>query len=326
MLGIENVFGALDVANLFRALLPGHGEQPVNIVAAYGRFRGHRRQQFQAIQLRAGLFEDLLRHASGIDLLFQLFDFVLLAAAEFLLDGFELFVQVLLFRRAIHLALNPGIDVAVDIQLCKLDFQDVGNAIKTLQRVGGFEEVLLLINWKLQIRGDRIGKARRIVHARSRDHRVVIQALRKLDELLVKTGDFLDELLNLGRGFDLRGQQADGGAKEAFLGGNGNRTRALDTFDEHFDIAIGEFYALDDVRESAYGVDLLGLRVVNRRIMLGRKENLLVAGKRFFKRAHAGFAADDKRGHLLRKDDHIAHRHHGYAFHFLFLTSEHAGP
>src|SRR5260221_4151373 len=266
MLGIENIFGGLDVANLFRALLPGHGEQPVNIVAAYGRFRGHRRHQFQALQLRAGLFEDILGHAGGIDFLFKLFDFVLLAAAQFLLDGFELFVEVILFLRALHLPLYAGIDVAVDIQLFKLDFQDVGNAIQTLQRVGGFQQILLFINGKLQIRRDRIGKARRIVYARSRDHRVVSQALRKLDELLVKTGDFLDELLNLGRGFDLRGQQADRGAKEAFLGGNGNRTRALDTFDQHLDVPIRQLHPLDEVRDSAYGVDLLELRVVDRRI------------------------------------------------------------
>ena len=48
--------------------------------------------------------------------------------------------------------------------------------------------------------------------------------------------------------------------------------------------------------------------------MLSRQKDFLVAGKGLFQRTDAGFAADDERGHLLRKDDHIAHRHHGYAF------------
>ncbi len=185
---------------------------------------------------------------------------------------------------------------------------------------------MLFVHRELKIRRDGVRKARRVVNARGGDHRVVIQALRKLDELLVEAGDLLYELLDLRSGFDFRGKQADGGAKEAFFGGNGNGTSALDAFNQHFDIAVGQLDALDDVREGADRVNLLGLRVIDRSIMLGRKKDLLVAGKRFFQRANAGFAADDKRGHLLRKNDHIAHRHHGYAFHFLFLTSEHAGP
>src|SRR5580704_1775880 len=326
MLGVEDIFGGLDVANLFRTFFPGHGEQPINVIAADGRFGGHRRHQFQAFEFGAGLFEDVLGHAGGIDLLLQLFDFVFLAPAKFLLDGLELFVQVILFLRALHLALHAGIDVAVDVQLFQLDFQYVGDAIQALKRVRCFEQVLFFIDRQLQIRGDRVGKARRVVNARGGDHGVVIQALRKLDELLVEAGDLLNELFDLRRDFDLCGQQADGGAKEALLGSDGKGTSALDAFDQHLDVAIGQLDALDDVRQRADGINLLRLRVVDRRVMLGGKKNLLVAGKRLFQRANAGFAADDKRGHLLRKDDHVAYRHHGYAFHFLFLTSEHAGP
>ncbi len=121
MLRVEDFLCRLDVPNLFRTLLPGHGKQPVNIVAADGGFRGHRRHQFQALQLRAGLFQDVLGHAGGIDFLFQLFDFILLAPAEFLLNSLELFVEVILFLRAFHLALHASIDVAVDVQLFKFD-------------------------------------------------------------------------------------------------------------------------------------------------------------------------------------------------------------
>src|SRR6201999_3997273 len=56
------------------------------------------------------------------------------------------------------------------------------------------------------------------------------------------------------------------------------------------------------------------------------QKNLLVPGERLFERADAGFAADDERRHLLGKNNHIAHRHHGYALHFLFFSIEHGAP
>ena len=75
-----------------------------------------------------------LGHAGGIDLFFELVDFVFFAAAEFLLNGFELFVEVILFLRALHLALHAGVDVAVDVELFELDFKDVADAVEALER------------------------------------------------------------------------------------------------------------------------------------------------------------------------------------------------
>ena len=46
----------------------------------------------------------------GFDLLLELLDFVGFAAAQFLLNGLELFVEVILFLRAFHLALHARID------------------------------------------------------------------------------------------------------------------------------------------------------------------------------------------------------------------------
>ena len=267
-----------------------------------------------------------LRHAGGVDFLLELVDFVLFAAAEFLLDGFELFVEVVLFLRALHLALHAGVDVAIDVELFELDFEDVADAVEALDGIDGFEQILLFVDRKLEIGGDGVGEAGRVVDARGGDHGVVIQALRKLDELLVEAGDFLDGLFD-GRGrLDASVQQANGGAEEAFLGGDGQRAGALDAFDQDLDIAVGELDALDDVGERADGVNFFGLGIVHRSIVLRGQENLLVPGESLFERADAGFAADDERRHLLGKNDHVAHRHHGYALHFLFFSIEHWGP
>ena len=57
--------------------------------------------------------------------------------------------------------------------------------------------------------------------------------------------------------------------------------------------------------------------------MLRDQENLLVAGQRFFQRAHGSFAAHDERVHHLREDHHVPHRHHRHALDFAFFSIEH---
>ncbi len=193
----ENHFGALDVANFLRALLPGHRQQPVQIVARYGGFGGHRRHHFQPLQFLHGLFLRPFGHAGSFDLLFQLLDFVGFAAAQFFLNGLQLFVEVVLFLRAFHLALHARIDGAIHVQLFDFDFQNVGDAVQALQRLEKLQQFLLFFDGNLQVRGDRVGKLAGIFDAHGGDHRVVIQALRELHVLLEQPGDALGSLLQL---------------------------------------------------------------------------------------------------------------------------------
>ena len=323
MLLVENFFGGENIANFLGLFLPGHGEQPIEVVAADRGFRGHGRHQFEALQFLNGFLVDFLAHAGSVDFFLQLVDFVFFAAAELFLDGLEFFVEVVLFLSALHLALDPGIDVAVDVELFELDFENVADAVEPLDGIGGLEKILLFINGQLEVGGNGVGQTRGIVDARRGDHGVVVQALRELDKLFVEAGNFRDGLLDLRGRFDLGAQQAHGSAEKAFFGGHGNGARPLHALDENLDVAVRQLHALHDIGERAHGIDFFRFGIVDGRVMLRGKENLLVAGQSFFERADAGFAADDERGHLLRENDHVAHRHHGYALNFLLLTSEH---
>jgi hypothetical protein len=69
MLSVQDLFRGFDVPDFLRTLLPGHGQQPIQIITADGRLRRHRRHQFQALQLLDGLFVNFLRHASRVDFL-----------------------------------------------------------------------------------------------------------------------------------------------------------------------------------------------------------------------------------------------------------------
>ena len=326
MFFVEDFFCGQNVANFLGFFLPGYSQQPIKIIAADGRLRGHGRHQFQALQLLDGLFVNFLGHAGGIDFLLQLVDFAFFAAAQFLLDGFELFVEVILFLRALHLALHAGIDVAIDVQLFEFDLENVADAVQALDGIDGFQQILFFVHRQLQICGYGVGQARRIIDARGGDHGVVIQALRKLDELFVQAGNLLNGLFHLGRRLHASIQQANGSAEKAFFRGDAQGARALHAFHQNFYVSVGQLYALHDIRERSYGVNLFRLGIVHRSVMLRGQENFLVAGQSFFKRTDAGFPADDERRHLLREDDHIAHRHHGYALHFLFFPIEHGAP
>ena len=72
-------------------------------------------------KLLESLFLDVFGHAGGFDLLAQLLDlalaFVLLA--QLLLDGLELFAQVVVALRLLHLVLHLGLDLGA--QLLHLD-------------------------------------------------------------------------------------------------------------------------------------------------------------------------------------------------------------
>ncbi len=125
-----------------------------------------------------------MRHPSGVDLLLQLIKFALFAAAEFLLDGLDLLVEVVLFLGALHLALDARLDGAVHVELFDLDVEHVADAAEALDGVEDFQQFLLLFDGELQIGGNGVGELGGIVVADGGDHSLVVQRLAELDVLL----------------------------------------------------------------------------------------------------------------------------------------------
>ena len=177
--------------------MPRHRDQPVEVVARDGRFGGHRRHRFQALQLLDRLLLDVLRHLRLFDLLLQLVDLValLVLAAQFLLDRLHLLVEVVLLLRLLHLLLHARLDAAIDLELVDLDFEDAGDAVQPFDRRDDLEQVLLLVDADQQVRGDRVGQLARVVDADGGDHRVVVQVVRQLHVLLEQRHDAAHRLL-----------------------------------------------------------------------------------------------------------------------------------
>ena len=310
MIGVENFFGVIDGANLFGFFLPRNGQHPVEVISGDGGFGGHGWHGFELLQLQRRLFKDIFRHAGHFNFLLQLVEFTFLAAAQFLLNGLDFLVEVILFLGALHLPLDARLDVAVHAQLFNFNFENADQVMQALDRIEDVEQHLLLFNRQLQVGRDGVGEFAGLFHANGGSHGFKIERLLQLDVLLKQAGDALHDLFDdLGHfGFD--GVDAQGSDKEAVGVDNFCGLGALDAFDQHLDVAVGHFDALHDVADGAGGEDVLLRRLILPGIVLGGKKDFAIAGECFFQGAHAGFTADHEGSHHVRKDDHIADRHH----------------
>ena len=183
---VEDRLRALQVAALAAALEPGHGDEPVEVVARDRRFGRHRRHRLQALELLHRLLADVGRHLALFDLAPQVVHLVaaVLLAPQLLLDRLHLLVEVVLLLRLLHLLLHAGLDPAVDLELVHLGLEDAGDAHEPLEGGDDLEQVLLLVDSDDQVRGNRVAELARVVHTHRGNHRVVLQGVRQLDVLL----------------------------------------------------------------------------------------------------------------------------------------------
>ena len=60
----------------------------------------------------------------------------------------------------------------------------------------------------------------------------------------------------------------------------------LDTFDQNLRVAVGQFEGLNDIGNCSDLINLVGLGIVDSRVVLGRKKDSLVAVQRRLQRLH----------------------------------------
>ena len=215
MIFVQSFLGPRDVADFLRPLLPRHRQQPVEIVARNGGLRRHGRHGFQLFQFLDRLVANFLRHARGFDFLLQFVEFALFAASQFLLDGLDLLVEVILFLRLLHLPLDARLDGAVHVELFDFHVEHVADAAQSFGGIENLEQSLLFFDGELQVGGDGVGQLGRIFHAHGRDHGFVVQRLAELYILLEQAGDALHARFDRRRGLGGIAGDSHGGLQDS---------------------------------------------------------------------------------------------------------------
>jgi hypothetical protein len=203
------------------------------------------------------------------------------------------------------------VNLLVDAKPLDLRVQLASHVPQTVDRRDRLQQRLLLLDTDRQVRRDRVGQAPGVRDAHRGEHRLVGQARRVLDVTLEQAAHARHQLAHLRRDLRLAVDQLDDHLERTrVVLVDLEQTGALDTLDQKLDVAVGQLEVLDDRRRRPDRVDLFGLRVVDRRVSLRGKKQLLVRRQRPIHREQRGLAAHDEGDHRVRKDDDIPQRDH----------------
>ena len=256
------------------------------------------------------LFPGFLRQLGLFDALFEFTRLVaaVFGLAEFLLNRLKLLVQIVLALGLLHLALDAVTDALFDLQDADFGFHE---RIRALQPFAGrheFQQFLLLRNLQRQVRCDRVRQLRKLLYLVQRHQHFRRNLLVQLDVLLEladhRPAQRLDVLVLVRRFLD----QFRFGLKEFLFVGIAHDFRALASFDQDLDRAIGQFEQLQHRTDRADIVDIVDGRIVLTRIFLRHKQNLLVVLHHVFQRLHRFVPPDEERHDHVREDNDIPQR------------------
>ena len=313
VVGIEHGFRLHDVVADDGLLLPGDGQDPVEVVAHHRRLGRHRAHGAQLLQLAQGLLPRLLAQLGGVDARLKLGGLVLavLALAQLLLDRLQLLVQVVFALRLLHLPLHAVADALLHLQHAHLALHVGEDALEPLGHAIGLQQFLLLGDLDGKVRGDRVRQLARILDLVDRDEHLRRDLLVELDIALELRDDGAHQRLHLAllglRLLDHLGEGLEMGLRLLEAGDAG----ALSALHQHLHRAVGQLQQLQHGGDGADLIQVLRARVVLRGILLRDQQDLLVVLHHRFQGTH-GFLAPHKQRHdHVRKDDDVPQRQHG---------------
>jgi hypothetical protein len=130
--------------------VPRQGDEPVHVGPDDTDLGRGRRDPAHAVDFleRPGL--DLFRHAGGFDLLAQLVDLGLLRVvlAQLALDGLELLAQDVLALGLVHLGLDLGLDLALQLEDLDLAAEERRDDLEPLDDVRRLEQLHGAARWR----------------------------------------------------------------------------------------------------------------------------------------------------------------------------------
>ena len=308
MIVVQDLLGAAEVLGLAGGLLPRHADQPLDVVAGDRRLGRNGRHRLEAAQLLLGFLADFLGHAGRLDLLLEVLDLVgpIVLAAELLVDGLDLFVEVVLLLGLLHLLLDLVVDPAVDVDLVDLDLQQVLELLETLVGRLRLEQRLLLGGGHGKVRRQRVGEALGIVDLEGGGQALEGQVVRELRVLLEQREDLghvVPQAVHVRR---LDREQLHADRQELAAALERHDPAAAHALDHDLDVPVRELQRLGHRRDDAHLVNVLGFRLVELGVLLGRQEQALGGGRQGrLEGPDRRLAAHDEGLHHVGKDHHV---------------------
>ncbi len=196
VVAFQNFLGVLDVEVVFGfRVRPRKVEQPINVSprdADFRRHRGHLRKAFEFLQRDRA---DVIIEAGFQDLFLQLREFTAedVAFAEFVLNGFLLFAQVILALGAVYFVLNFLADLILKLEDFDFLRQVFVQKVQPLQGIQRQQDVAALFGGEVDGRRDHVRNPGGIV---DRGH----EGISLLRQLLVKGGAAFEQIAGRAKG------------------------------------------------------------------------------------------------------------------------------
>src|SRR5687767_2178698 len=145
MVFLENLASTRDVDRIVGTLLPGEGDEPVEVVARYCRLRRQGRRAPQLAQLTLGARTNRIGEAFAADRRFELVEVVGLLLSQLAMNRAQLLLQIelalVLEDRALHIVL----DLPLETEQLQFRREELGDARQQFGTRRCFEQPLAII-------------------------------------------------------------------------------------------------------------------------------------------------------------------------------------
>ena len=229
----------------------------------------------------------LFSHTDFFDLFLQIFEFgFFILAAQLFVNRFDLFVEVVLFLRLLHLPFHTRLNGAVELALFDLKFQQLNQALQTRLGRKQFQQSLFVFDGNAQLRSKCISKMRRVLITKRSLQRISLRFRRQTQMLFDQLANFLHQCVEARSVFVDHWSAFDQRHKSAIgvFDSHGGGTFA--TFHDDFDLAVILLLRLQNPAERTHVVNLIRRRFVDGGVVLGGEKDGAIGSQRLLERAH----------------------------------------
>src|SRR5659263_91775 len=307
MVLVEYLLGAGDVEDVLGALVPGNGQDPVQIGADDRVFGGGRLHLCQPVQLAPRLAIDLLGQLQLVDLAAQLVDLGgdLVHLAQLFLDRLHLLAQEVFALVLVHLALDVALDLAAQLEDLKLTGEYNRQLAQALLHIGLFQKLLFLVGIDLDRRGDEITQGAGVVHVGRRHLQLFRQVWHQPDDLGEDILQVAGERLHFLGAVDPVFKGLDPGDQVGVGHGVFDYLDALDSLNQDTKRTVGHLEHLVDDGGGSYLEYVVGARGLDLRITDGGQADHLVFVQNVVDQLDRTLLPHSQRRHRFREDDSL---------------------